>query len=198
MWITCWLCSARSHDVWRYPTMVPSASRMTACRHTAKLGIVLYSTRASSSGLGGSSGWDSACRRFRNALTSSIASSGKDGISSSSTSIEVLRQLVCCRLPRRRADVRLESQRLIDAEHRVVRVGVPGPDLADVRAFGHQTLNVHGLQPLPEGAAAMFGTDSRSALMSDRRQGLRVVEQFRESDELPRRIVPRGDEPALG
>src|SRR6266566_1839099 len=98
---------------------------------------------------------------FESTLISSICASVRDGMSSSSmtmsrTGIEVLLDLLDAHLPSGLADVGLEPQRLVDTEHRVVRVRVPRPDVDDLRTLAHQPLEVHGLEPLAEGVPAML------------------------------------------
>src|SRR5438552_8964463 len=125
---------------------------------------------------------------FERTLISSICASVRDGMSISSmtmsrTAIEVLLQPLDAYLPSGLADVGLEPERLVDTEHRVVRIRVPRPDVDDLRTLAHQPLEVHGLEPLAQGVSAMFRTHRGPALVEGVGLALGVVEELGEADE---------------
>src|SRR5207244_3990192 len=100
---------------------------------------------------------------------SSSCSSEADRMSISSTArsltaIEVRLRLLDRELPCRVADVRLESERLVDAEHGIVRVGVSGPDVDHFRTLLQQPFDVDRLEPLAQCVSAVFGPDAGPTL----------------------------------
>src|SRR5947209_1613266 len=101
--------------------------------------MLVMVARVRSSGVGGSSGRSSALKAFSKPFAATMSASVSAPKSSSripaSARTDILACLLDADLPRDVDGVRLEVERVIDAEHRVVRVGVVGADIDNVGPF---------------------------------------------------------------
>src|SRR5438045_2104227 len=125
----------------------PSGVRTVKMRRSKKSGRFRYVAIATSSGRGGSSGFDSARTAFRKSLASAICSSVSVRMSiasmtMSSTGIEVVLHLVDLDLPIHFFVERLEAERLVDAQPGFVRVRVLRSDVFDRRMLIQDALHV--------------------------------------------------------